>query len=367
MMKLALLYSDAFATGGYPRDVRWLAGALKRNGIDVTVFGSRNSLDELDGLEDTIPLRTLQELPRACGGFDVIHLFGLFVPTHLLGAMVCSLRGVPFVISPMAHLLPLHLGVRRRKKELFLRVAWTPWMRRVSAFHVFSKLEADSVRKWVPHARVFEGTVGIYPSADDSVAPKCSPEMNGARHFLFFGRNDVYQKGLDILLEGFAIALKSLNSGDRLPMTLTIAGKPWNDSSACLENALRKLKINNAVRMVGPVDEQTRRRLLASADYLVFLSRWDGPPRPIREAIAEGTPVVVTPETNMGELVEKFSAGLQVRLKPEEVAQGLLRSVLDSSLLDRSRRGVEQLKRHLAWDRVAKDYIKGYENALCRC
>ena len=68
----------------------------------------------------------------------------------------------------------------------------------------------------------------------------------------------------------------------------------------------------------------------------------------------------------MGELVEKFGAGLQVGLKAEEVAQGILRTVLDSSLLERCRRGVEQLKGHLAWDRVAKDYIKGYEEAVCQ-
>jgi glycosyltransferase involved in cell wall biosynthesis len=146
---------------------------------------------------------------------------------------------------------------------------------------------------------------------------------------------------------------------------LTIAGQAWRGSAAFLADSLRRLRIERDVTIVGEVDELTKADLLTHADYLVFLSRWDGPPRPIREAVALGTPVVVTPESNMGELVERFAAGLQVALDIEKVAQALLRTVLDSSLLERCRKGVEQLKPHLAWDRVAEDYIKGYAEALC--
>jgi hypothetical protein len=67
----------------------------------------------------------------------------------------------------------------------------------------------------------------------------------------------------------------------------------------------------------------------------------------------------------MGDLVETFGAGLQIGLEPQQVAEGLLRTVLDKNLLERNRLGVEQLRRHLAWDRVSEDYVKGYEHVLC--
>jgi len=366
MMKLALLYTDVFAGGGYPRDVRWLAGALSRAGVDVTMFGRLDFPRRSDGLQEAIGIRSWRSLPFYSKRFDLIHVFGLFSMIHPLLAIACESRGVPLVISPFAQLLPLHMAVKPRKKELFIRTAWMPWIGRASTFHVFSQLEADSVRKWLPDARVFEGTLGIFPVADGCGVSDESPDRGSARNLLFFGRNDVHHKGLDVLLEGYAHTVKLLGNRSPGSVKLTIAGQPWNGSAPFLAECLRRFGIEHAVTVIGEVNELTKSRLLAEADYLIFLSRWDGPPRPIREAIDMGTPVVVTPESNMGELVEKFGAGLQVGLKAEEVAQGILRTVLDSSLLERCRRGVEQLKGHLAWDRVAKDYIKGYEEAVCQ-
>jgi glycosyltransferase involved in cell wall biosynthesis len=364
-MKLALLYTDVFERGGYPRDVRWLAGALSRAGIDVTIFGQPGFPGGTDGLHEAISIRSWQSLPLYSKQFDLIHIFGLFSMLHPLLAIACELRGVPLIISPFAQLLPLHMAVNRRKKELFISTAWIPWVGGNTTFHVFSQLEADSVRKWLPNSRVFEGTLGIFPAANLSVEPHESPNRECLRNLLFFGRNDVRQKGLDVLLEGYANALKMLGSRANSSVKLTIAGQPWNGSATFLADSLRRLGIEHGVNIVGEVDDLTKTCLLTQADYLIFLSRWDGPPRPIREAVAMGTPVVVTPESNMGELVEQFGAGLQVGLSAEEVAQGLLCTVLDGSLLERCRKGVEQLKAHLAWDRVAKDYIKGYVEAVC--
>jgi glycosyltransferase involved in cell wall biosynthesis len=184
---------------------------------------------------------------------------------------------------------------------------------------------------------------------------------------VFFGRNDIYQKGLDILLEAYASTLRLLGSHAADSVMLTIAGQPWNGSTRYLSGCVRRLGIESSVTMLGEVDESTKSRLLKDADYLIFLSRWDGPPRPIREAIAAGTPVIVTPESNMGELVEKFGAGLQVTLTIDRVAKGLLRAVLDDKLLEHSLQGVKHLQSHLAWDRVAEDYIRGYSDTLCKC
>jgi glycosyltransferase involved in cell wall biosynthesis len=365
MMKLALLFADALMSGGYPRDARWLAGALSRAGVDVSVFAGLGQNRKTDGLQEAIRLHHWRSLPVASKRFDLVHVFGLFSLTHPLVARTCASRGVPLVVSTLSHLLPLHMAIKRRKKELFLRTAWMPWIKRVNAFHVFSGLEAESVRMWVPNARLFEATLGIFPAAGQNL-PRPASARGSARHFLFFGRNDTYQKGLDILVQSYASTVRSLGSDAAATVKLTIAGQPWGGSTRFLGDYLHRLHIQDSVTILGEVDDETKSRLLSEADYLIFLSRWDGPPRPIREAIAAGTPVIVTPESNMAGLVELFGAGLQVGLNVDEVAQGLSRAVLDSSLLDCCRRGVEQLKKHLDWDRVVEDYVKGYEEALCR-
>ena|GEM_PF-2533349 len=364
-MRVGLVYSDVLQGGGYPRDVRWLAGALQRSGVEVTLFGRNTSHQNKDGLVDGIELVPMRKLRDGCSSLDLIHIFGIFLLNHPVAAIRCLARSLPLVVSPMAHLMPSQLAVNRSKKYIFLKLAWTQLFKQVSAFHVFSEIEASSVREFERHVALFEGTSGVYPGAHGNGNTGRVNRKGSARQLLFFGRNDIYQKGLDFLIEGFAKAVNESPRPQR-PIRLRIVGQPWDRSTPYLHKTIRQLGIEELVEIIGPVDEASKWRILSQADYLVFLSRWDGPPRPIREAIVAGLPVLVSPETNMGNLVEQFGAGLQVPLEVNAIADAISRAADDEDLLERSRVGTAALRAHLDWARVAQDYISGYERILNR-
>jgi glycosyltransferase involved in cell wall biosynthesis len=364
-LRVGFVYSDVLQGGGYPRDVRWLAGALKRSGVEVTLFGRNTSHQNKDGLVGGIELVPMRKLRDGCSSLDLIHIFGIFLLNHPLAAIRCLAKSVPLVVSPMVHLMSNQLAVNRLKKYVFLKLAWTNLFKQVSAFHVFSEIEARSVREFEKHAALFEGTSGVYPGADGNGNTGRVNRKGSARQLLFFGRNDIYQKGLDFLIRGFAKAVNESPRPQR-PIRLRIVGQPWDGSTPYLRKTIRQLGIEEQVEIIGPVDEASKWRILSEADYLVFLSRYDGPPRPIREAIVAGLPVLVSPETNMGKLVEQFGAGLQVPLEVNAIANAIARSADDEDLLERSRVGTAALRAHLDWARVAQDYISGYERVLKR-
>lgn len=256
--------------------------------------------------------------------------------------------------------MTFHLRRKPIKKAIYLK-AIKPILRKVHCFHVFSAVEGDSVYRYLGRrVHTFEAGLGVFPLPS-------GVELNGERqlckngpvNLLFFGRNDVYQKGIDLLLEGFAKAVKRGANA-----SLTIAGQPWGNSEQYIRKFIEKEGLSGQVRLLGPVEEAMKWKLLSGADYLVFLSRWDGPPRPIREAIAVGTPVIVSPETNMGHLVSEFNAGIEVPLNAEEVAQAIILVSRDRSRLAEHNAGVLKLRERLDWSRVAEDYIRGYEQVL---
>lgn len=354
-MKISYIYKDALGGGGYPRDVRWLASALANLDTHVTLF-CQEPADEAvtEGLSRDVCIDSFDNIRSVKA--DIYHVFGIFMPGQLW--RVRQVLDRPLVVSPMGHLMPFHLKRKGFKKAVYLHVV-KPLLKRVHWFHVFSGVEANSVNQYLGNqVSTFEAGLGVFPPPSNVEFKKETPNSDKLR-LLFFGRNDIFQKGIDILLQGFAHAVR--HGAEAM---LTIAGQPWGDSDRYIRTFIERKHLGRRIRVLGPVDEDTKWKLLGEADYLVFLSRWDGPPRPIREAIAVGTPVIVSPETNMGHLVAAFKAGVEVRLHPEEVARAILRVEADRSMWIEHRRGVLRLCERLDWSCVAEDYLRGYEKVL---
>jgi len=357
-MRAYLVYADALGEGGYPRDIRWLAAGLRGQGarVRVVVEMEQRRRGDLEDLEARIEIAGFREL--RLGQQDVVHVFGLFLPRHW--PVLVQASRVPFVLSPMGHLMPHHLERRRLKKRIAL-AALKPLLVGVPWWHAFAEPEERAIRAVVgEHVNVFRAGLGVFPAANWEGSACDRPVEGGdGLRLLFFGRNDVFQKGIDILLRGYAAAVR-----EGACVTLTIAGQPWSDSEVILARLVRELGVEGTVRLVGPVSEARRDELFRSHHYLVFLSRWDGPPRPIREAIARGLPVIVSPETNMAEDVLRCDAGLVARLDPADVARAIGEAARLGSAWARHRKGAERLREELSWDNVARRYLDGYERVL---
>lgn len=358
-LRIAFVYPHILCSGGYPRDFRWLAGALQKVGADITLFtleADRPS-NLFDGLAEQCSLAELSKTPLSLlDGFDIVHFFGFFWPHYL--SYLYRLSKPVVVLSTLGHLMPLHLKVKRVKKALYIKTAGHFIRSKISVFHVFSKSEANSLSVLGGNLNYFVAPLGIYPVSGTRMQEAAAKKDNdGSFSVLFLGRNDVRQKGIDILLHGFALAIKQLNG----QITLTIAGQPWKDSQERIKTLIDQLGITRHVRIMGSVSEETKHQLFTTHDYLCFLSRWDGPPRPIREAISVGTPVIISWETNMGELVTDTEAGLTVSLNNEHVAEAFVRIAMDKSLRSKHTAGIKILARRLSWTNVAKEWLAAYK------
>ena len=343
-----MLYLDALQGGGYPRDIRWLAGALARRGLSVSLAAKPGPYR--DGLE-SVGLVSPSQFGIRAREADVVHVWMLFVPGQPRFWRKLSAE-VPLVVSPGAHLMTAHLKRRWWKKLPYLSAMQPTFQRLRPMAHLFSDRERTGAHRWLRSSRYFEASLGIFPATPVVRA------ADSADYLLFLGRNDVYQKGIDVLVKGYAEARRH-----GLTLPLVIAGQPHRNSQAVLSELAAELKVTNWVHLMGEVSETEKNRLIAEARCFVFLSRWDGPPRPIREAIALGTPVVISWGTNLGAIVEAAGAGRGVELGTHQVATALLECESEATLKT-WQRGVSSLRSDLTWDRVGEQYDSGYRSAF---
>ena len=139
--------------------------------------------------------------------------------------------------------------------------------------------------------------------------------------FLFLGRLDIKQKGLDVLLRAFGEMVSSSGSTAKL----ALAGPCDGTSCRRLEKMARKLGIHEQVLFLGPQYDSAKIWLMTRARALVLASRWEGLPIVAMEALSVGLPVIATTDANLGEYCEEASDNLTCEVRVSDLAKQMQR------------------------------------------
>jgi glycosyltransferase involved in cell wall biosynthesis len=232
-----------------------------------------------------------------------------------------------------------------------------PRVYRRAAFHAISHSTRDDlVRRGVPRERI---TV-IYPGVDaawyhpDPGTPRAEQPT-----FLYVGRLKRY-KGLEIVLRALAAARAA--RGD---VQLEIAGQ--GDDRPRLERLARALGVADAVRFLGFVSNEEKRRLMRRAWAVVLTSTKEGWGISNVEAAACGTPALVSDNSALRESVRDGETGFLVpHGDAGELARRMLELAGDSGVVTRLGLGARAFAEGLSWERAAQATEVHLEGVIAR-
>jgi glycosyltransferase involved in cell wall biosynthesis len=174
---------------------------------------------------------------------------------------------------------------------------------------------------------------------------------------LFAGRAD-YQKGLS-RLKGMVEIL----AARAVPFELSFVGAP-----TMVEEQVQWP--SGYVRLDPPTYDEVRlSRYYAEADVLVLLSRWEGVPLSLLDAMAHGCAVVATDVGAVCELVESGRTGFVVPNECDEVVASEVACLIESMLDDRTgalaiRRQAVATAWSYSWDAAAREMVSFLPEAV---
>jgi glycosyltransferase involved in cell wall biosynthesis len=179
---------------------------------------------------------------------------------------------------------------------------------------------------------------------------------------LYLGGFDV-RKNVSGILRAFA----RLGAwGAHADLHLVIAGVlPCQDNATfpSPRRVVAELGITERVRFAGWVDEEDKPVLYSAAIAFLFPSHYEGFGLPPLEAMACGTPVIVSDRSSLPEIVG--DGGLCVDADdPDAIARAMDRVLGDTSLHARLRQAALIQARRFSWRRTAQETITAYQLAL---
>lgn len=374
--------------GGLSRHVDHLSHALAALGHDVTVY-TRGHPDASPEEDDRgVRVVRVDEYPPRIAFDDLVPwvlAFNLSLLHHVEGdlrsappgilhahdwlvayaaAALKDLHAVPLVATVHATEYGRHQGHLPGPTQVLIhQVEW--WLTfeagRVITCSDYMRGEVTDIFELPPDK------VEVIPNGIDldSFAPP--PEAEALRadlvgpdeRLVFFAGRLEYEKGVQTVLEAIPLAVERMP-----PIRFHIAGAGTHRTE--LEARARELGIDDRVRFLGFVDDETLRRYYAAADLVLVPSLYEPFGLVTLETMAAGTPVAVADTGGLQEVVRDGDTGLRFAAgDPSACADAMVRLLTDQRLARKlALRAREELVRRYSWTSVADRTVETYQRTI---
>jgi glycosyltransferase involved in cell wall biosynthesis len=295
---------------------------------------------------------------------DIVHFHSVHIPQNVALAARLARIGIPYCVTVHGGLFPAALRRHRIKKAVFNLLFERRYLNEAQFVHALSPGEAEIIRRHGVTRPLVIAPNGLPPESDTparrpDVLYADHPALRGRQVFMFIGRLDPWQKGLDLLIEAFALA--------RLPRAaLVLVGPEHRGSRRTLTALADRLGVMADVVFIDGAFGQDRANLFAAADVFVHPSRWEGVSLSVLAAAAAGKPCLITREADpLGELA-RAQAAILVEGNVGSLSEGLQRAAAFSprELQDIGARARRAAEARFSWTAMARQLGDAYHSAL---
>ena len=260
---------------------------------------------------------------------DVVHIHALWEEIQHAAAALARRHAKPYIIRPCGMLDPWSLSQSRWKKKLVLAWRVRKDLNHAAALHFTTDAERDltaPLRLRAPAIVEPNGinTAGLTaPPRPEASLRHRHPHLPGGPIALFLSRLH-HKKGTDLLIDAFATVTASWDA-DRHgpPPALVVAGPDEGGYLAQLEAQTQRLGLSGSVVFTGMLTGPDKVDALQSADLFCLPSHQENFGIAVVEALAAGTPVLISDQVNIHEAITAAGVGQAVPLDPPAIADAL--------------------------------------------
>lgn len=367
----------SFRQGGASEIVYQLATHLTDRGHEVTLLTSDYLAEDKSNIEINfeivrlpsisrwgfyVTLGMISWLKKNLSKFDIVHLQEFRTFQNIVASYFATNTTIPFFLT--AHGTVPNIIERQVFKKFFDLLFQKRILRSISVFTAVSPLEVnDYLSLRIERKRInliYNGlNVALYQQWIDKNPSDSEDRAKIDSSILFLGRLHKLKR-VDVLVNAFSILLISYPG-----LKLVIAG-PDGGELQKLNAKTKNLGIENSVIFIGPVYGEEKVRFFQSASVVAYPSSHEVFGLVPFEALLCGTPVIVTENTGMGEIIKKAQAGMTVPQNDPKALADAIAWVLDNPKFAEQQvnKGQQFIRENLNWSKIALDYECLYQQMI---
>ena len=367
---------------GPNHSIRGLVSAQARMGLNVGLLSAfptspKISFEKIPGVQQltsphkkqhfkwTFSRDWIRRIKTEFGTPDLVHFHNVYLLFHWALARQCRKEGWPYIITPRGALNKMYVNKKRIKNYLAIMFFFRSFIKHARTINVLNRGEANEIHFLYKVNNILvapNGVDDIITQLSDTLTPTDLGDFKKDNNLMlgFIGRIDMYSKGLDNLLQAMAILRKNTDSpGVKLFVVGPFPQPRYKDQFFSMINSHG---LNDSVLYLEPKYGEDKYRCFLACDVFVHTSRHEGMPMSVLEAMALGRPCLVTPGTNIADLVCE-GGGWQCRPDPVSIAETIQSFYRKKdSLATLGKQSQDIIRNRFTWDKVAQllyqEYLK---------
>lgn len=229
------------------------------------------------------------------------------------------------------------------------------FIKEATAIHYLTNEEyEESMEQWPVKGVIIPNGINI-PN-------QCKTEFSKDRiHATYIGRYEIYQKGLDMLLEAISLEQNRLRNAK---FTIDFYGPDQEGSLKKMQKIIADNGIEDIALLHDAVFEDDKRSVLLDTDVFVMTSRFEGHPMGMIEALAYGIPCLATSGTNVAKDIKKYNAGWTAGNDVDSIVNALRHMVEEYGTIKEKSINAIELAKTFSWDEIAQKSHDIYINVV---
>ena len=298
-----------------------------------------------------------QIINKEFGRPDILHTHDIYEFKALPFIYHALKNNIRVYISPRGTLSPVALSRNKIKKIIYINFLFNFFIKNITGFVALNQQEQKIIGNRYKNMKVITISNGCDNNEyyfEKYKKNYISKQKDKIINIGYLGRYEVYIKGLDLLINAFA---NYQSQTERVKIKLTLIGEhsTKTDSQGFFSDVEKKLKDKSMLIMKGPLYNEEKFDELSKFDIFIHPSRSEGMPNAVLEAISMGIPCLVTPQTNMGKIIENADCGWIIDPCIDHIKDFFfsIENMSKKELYEKGQNGIKYAKNYLEWERVA--------------
>lgn len=296
---------------------------------------------------DDYPTGRLRDLPAPFNHPDVVMVEEAYCYPFSKIIRDIQKENIPYVIVPRSTLTNQAQRHKSLKKVIGNLVYFRRMFANAVAIQYLTEQEKMDSADGDWNRSCFVIPNGIYMPEEMKFTES---DETSEKKIVYIGRMEIYQKGLDFLLEAVKYHAESMRRDN---IKLYIYGPDRENTRIKLETFISENALADVVFLGDSLLGQEKERVLRESNAFIMTSRFEGLPMGMLEALAYGLPCFATRGTNLIEEINREDAGWTAETDVNDIIKvygEMIADLPDTSIIVHKQNNAKRLAQTYSWD-----------------